>query len=486
MRGMRVDSTYIVQMETEPAVWTIREDGSEALVGLIVTYVDDVLVLAKREVVEKWLTKLRSTWETTEPEWIDATKGTLFLWMELRRSEKGEWGISQLNYTFDLLQRNLGKQQEDWGRRRIPISKALEDEDEACEPESPDPEVPTVEAVREAQRVVGELVWLVTRSRPDIMYALSRMAALSTKKPKKVLVLARQIWRYLAATVKDGLVFPREDQPPHIEVYTDASFGETCQGCVVVRWGRSPILWKSSRQTVLTTSTAGAELLEVMEGAAMAEAVRVVAEEMRASRVQCMQFTDSASALAIVTGESASWRTKHLRRRARFLRWRALRGDVVMRHLAGSEMIADLGTKALTAQKLQYLKELLGMISPPTEDDPAVPGKQAAEISKVEIRGDGRILSEETNVRQLQLAVLMALLVKARGQEDEELSEDARWFLILYTVVVVACTLLLQWIWGRLSGQLWRVSIVPDVSERPSVTVDLPAEAEEVGEDATE
>ena len=157
-----------------------------------------------------------------------------------------------------------------------------------------------------------------------------------------------------------------------------------------------------------------------------------------------------------------------------------------MRHLAGSEMIADLGTKALTAQKLQYLKELLGMISPPTEDDPAVPGKQAAEISKVEIRGDGRILSEETNVRQLQLAVLMALLVKARGQEDEELSEDARWFLILYTVVVVACTLLLQWIWGRLSGQLWRVSIVPDVSERPSVTVDLPAEAEEVGEDATE
>ena len=159
MRGMRVDSTYIVQMETEPAVWTIREDGSEGLLGLIVTYVDDVLVLAMRELVEKWLSKLRSTWETTEPEWIDATKGTRFLGMELSRSEKGEWRISQLNYTFDLLQRNLGKQKEDWGRRRIPISKALEDEDETCEPESSDPEVPTVEAVREAQRVVGELVW---------------------------------------------------------------------------------------------------------------------------------------------------------------------------------------------------------------------------------------------------------------------------------------------------------------------------------------
>ena len=37
----------------------------------------------------------------------------------------------------------------------------------------------------------------------------------------------------------------------------------------MVKWGGAPILWKSSRQAILTTSTAGAELLEVMEGAIM-------------------------------------------------------------------------------------------------------------------------------------------------------------------------------------------------------------------------
>ena len=94
--------------------------------------------------------------------------------------------------------------------------------------------------------------------------------------------MAQQVWKYLAGTQEAGLVFPKEEEIPHIEVCTDASFGEiSSHGRVMVRWGRAPVLWKSSKQTVMATSTAGAELLEIMEGAAMADAIRVVAEELR-------------------------------------------------------------------------------------------------------------------------------------------------------------------------------------------------------------
>ena len=74
-----------------------------------------------------------------------------------------------------------------------------------------------------------------------------------------------------------------------LEIFSDASFGDECQGCVVVKWGGAPILWKSSRQAILTTSTAGAELLEVMEGATMGEAVKVDRIEMQ-SRTKCSQL----------------------------------------------------------------------------------------------------------------------------------------------------------------------------------------------------
>ena len=282
MREMQVDDTFLIQMETEPSMWMIRRSEDSTLYGIVVTYVDDILVLSEKRLVEAWTREFGRTWETTKPEWIGHQKPTRFLGMELFRSLDGVWAVNQVNYTVDLLQRNLGKDESKWGRRKVPITKDGEN-DEGLEPvnEQIGKEPVRLEDVREAQRIVGELVWLVTRCRPDLMYALSRMAIWTTRKPQQVIKMAPQVWRFLAQSRNEGLVFSRAaDGRMDLEVFTDASFGEECQGCVVVKWGGSPVLWKSSRQTILTTSTASSELLEIMEGATMAEAVKVVAEEL--------------------------------------------------------------------------------------------------------------------------------------------------------------------------------------------------------------
>ena len=48
------------------------------------------------------------------------------------------------------------------------------------------------------------------------------------------------------------------------------------------------LLWKSGKQSALSLSTAEAEsdLIELMEGAASGEAVKVVVEEIRGTRVR--------------------------------------------------------------------------------------------------------------------------------------------------------------------------------------------------------
>ena len=73
------------------------------------------------------------------------------------------------------------------------------------------------------------------------------------------------------------------------------------------------------------------------------------------------------TALAIAH-ESGSWRTRHLRKRAIALRDRVLSGDWLIRHLPGSQMPADMGTKVLPIDKFIYLKGLLGMGSLPVQD----------------------------------------------------------------------------------------------------------------------
>ena len=389
---------------------------------------------------------------TSSPEWVNPDEPTRFLGMELKRSEDGVWMASQRNYTIDVLRKNLKKTP--WPKKKTPISKdEAESGGEDQRPE--DEEIPmskTPEEIKEAQRVVGELIWLVTRCRPDLMYAITKMAAWSTRNPRKVLSMAAQVWGYLASTLNTALQLKGPTNSNDMEVYTDASYGDDAHGCVVVKWGEAAILWRSARQTLQTTSTAEAELVEIMEGATMAESVRVVIEEMCGAKIRCWQYTDSASALSIVSGDSASWRTRHLRKRARFLRWKAMRGDVVMRHQPGADMVADIGTKALAAVRLNELKKKLGLLE---EEVDGTSDFQEAKKGPGSCRQGKSMEVDPAQAEKLvKVLMVMALVQRAKGKEEEEENQQAlQCAMLLYTILVMMTTAAAQWLWKKMESR---------------------------------
>ena len=293
------------------------------------------------------------------------------------------------------------------------------------------------------------------------------MSALTTKKPLKVMKMAYQVWCYLASTLGEGLVF--RGTSPELMVYTDASFGEEhAHGCVIVKWGEDPLVWRSSRQCMLTTSTAEAELVEVMEGAVTTEALRLMIEEVLDGPVRCWQFTDSSSALTIIIGDTASWRTRHLRKRARFLRWKALRGDVLMRHQPGAEMVADMGTKPLASVKLKEHKQRLGMILQ----------EESTKVKEEKIQG-GRE-SESQDGRKLRLALMMALLARGKAQpSQEEQRSDQKEFekmMVVYTILVIVGAIVVQKLWKWICQKMRSESkVCSDEKSEQEVMVKRPA-----------
>eukprot|EP00435_Cladocopium_sp_Y103_P040556 s71_g11.t1 len=136
---------------------------------------------------------------------------------------------------------------------------------------------PTVDQIRSCQKAVGEVLWLTTRARPDIMYAVSRMGSSSTKAPAAVLAAASQLKGYLQATSDEGLKFEvKEGEIPILTVYTDVGFAPDAQeshGSFVVLLGTTPIFWRSGRQSYITLSTAEAELTEIVEGMIAGESI---------------------------------------------------------------------------------------------------------------------------------------------------------------------------------------------------------------------
>ena len=151
---MRVQKEWLCQLDSESCVWLIKSGTEDEVLGMILTYVDDLLVLAEESRAKSWVDVIRSTWETSEPEIVKDGKSTRFLGMELLRTSQGKWVATQEGYSTDLLIRNLGPDPKTWGHKKTPIARE-EDDGEAPEVR---PKEEMIRDIRECQRIVGELI----------------------------------------------------------------------------------------------------------------------------------------------------------------------------------------------------------------------------------------------------------------------------------------------------------------------------------------
>lgn len=130
---------------------------------------------------------------------------------------------SQASFIKDRLSANLGEGWKDVRGSTVPCSRDIGEIDDEKEI--------TTEEVREAQRIVGELLWLVTRTRMDLMYVTSRLSQMVLRTPREVHRASRQVWAYLKKTASQGLLFTPDvgvgwagECELGLQAYSDASF----------------------------------------------------------------------------------------------------------------------------------------------------------------------------------------------------------------------------------------------------------------------
>ena len=67
-------------------------------------------------------------------------------------------------------------------------------------------ENPQLATIRKAQSLTGELLWLVVRARPELGFAVSRMAQLCARRPEDSILIGEGVLRYLRGTTDQGLL----------------------------------------------------------------------------------------------------------------------------------------------------------------------------------------------------------------------------------------------------------------------------------------
>ena len=455
MSELKIPGVVITQAVAEPNLWMLRTPEDEVLRGIILVYVDDMLISGQGDLPDLVLQQIQRVWQTSPPEEVVEGVKSKFLGMEI--AKKGEILYAlQTAYVEDRLETNLGGEWKEARDSSMPCPKEIEEVIEEDIQES---------QVREAQRIVGELLWLVTRTRPDVAYITSRLAQMVLKSPRMVVKLSDQVWRYLKATREEGLSFsPQkgegwagEDQLG-LEAFSDASFapgGGTSIGAVVIRWNGAVMQWRAGRQPYPTLSAAEAELTEATEALVMGDSFDALVSDLYHGYPKTV-LVDNMAAINLLTEESGVWRTRHLRLRAHHMRWRITRMDWRVAHCPGLVMIADIGTKPLAATRLRDLKVLMGMVTPKEDEKTRDLGSGGEVQSQV-----GPILAEKV----LRM-ILLASLIRAGSSQPDQDGEDRRQrrpdsdygddgfltvMMLLYTAVIILGTLVFERFWRQWS-----------------------------------
>ena len=143
--------------------------------------------------------------------------------------------------------------------------------------------------------------------------------------------------------------------------WTDAGYaGEDTksQSGLVISWGGSIIVWRSSRQTVATLSTAEAELNAATLGWQIVEGLRYLLADFGIDVPTIKVLIDNKAALTIAMC-GAAWRTRYFAVRGHRLHQEYERGRATLLHCPTKDMLADVLTKLAPAPVIQVLHDAM-------------------------------------------------------------------------------------------------------------------------------
>ena len=393
------------QSSVEANLWHLL-DESDALLGYAIVYVDDIMVLASREDAGAFYKWIRSVWQCTPLEGAEKGKPTTFLGVEVQEDED-EFGtlgfvLSQCGYIEELI-RSYGMNPVP---RSVPYPREWVKEFPSQEDYGPD-------ILRKAQRVTGEVLWVAQRSRPDIAYPVALMGSWCTRAPTLVSKLGMRLLEYLWSTKDDKLSLIPRETTRRLTIYSDASFSPygsaSVTGVLIMFLGRV-ILWKGKKQSIISLSTAEAELIAACEAVVLGQSMQALVSTLGEGVGPMLLLVDNVAAIVLAEG-GGSQRTRHLRVRASFIKDLQDRQDLEVLHCPGDIQLADGLTKILPGTRHQFLREKIGLI--PNVGRPLVRA----------VQGDGHAALGPT-AQDIQLWMLLMLIVmqlpEVEAADDEE------------------------------------------------------------------
>ncbi|GJQ90865.1 putative ribonuclease H-like domain-containing protein [Tanacetum coccineum] len=265
--------------------------------------------------------------------------------------------------------------------------------------------------------MVGTLMYL-TASRPDLTFVVCMCARYQAKPTEKQLHAIKRIFKYLRGTVNRGLWYTK-DSFIALTAYADADHA-SCQdtrrstsGCMQLLGDRL-VSWSSKRQKSAAISSTEAEYIALSGCYAQVLWMRSQLTDYGLGFNKIPMYRDNKSAIALCCNNVQHSRSKHIDIRFYF-RKEQVENKVVELYFVNTEyQLADIFTKALGRERIEYLINKLG-----TQNHRDLP-RDIPLDSVVVLRYEKRSKSENKG----KVPTEMELVLEQTQQEHAEFDES--------------------------------------------------------------
>nr|GEU59380.1 hypothetical protein [Tanacetum cinerariifolium] len=214
---------------------------------------------------------------------------------------------------------------------------------------------------------VDDIIFGSTHPRPDIVHATCLCARYQAKLTEKHLKEVKRIFCYLRGTVNTGLWYTK-DSCFELTGFSDADYAG-CKDTFKSTFGGAQFLgeklasWSSKKQDFTALSTAEAEYVSLSACCAQVLWMRTQLTDYGFHFKNIPIYCDSKSAIAISCNPVQLSRIKHIAVRYHFIKEHVEKGTIELYFVKTDYQLADIFTKALPADRFNYLVRRLDMRS---------------------------------------------------------------------------------------------------------------------------
>lgn len=324
-------------LKTEQCLF--KKTNGKLILGI---YVDDGIIVGENlKEINELIKKLKQEFKITVTQEIKT-----FVGLEISKSQD-VIKLTQKDYTEKLLKHY---KMDDAKPTRVPIQQV-----ERTKTESKNNDYPYRE-------VVGSLLYLSTKTRPDIAYGVNFCSRYVEQPTQERIRDVKHILKYLNGNKHLGIKYKSNDKTNLLQAYCDADYAgdpETRKSTTgyIIYFAEGAISWGSRKQPVIALSSTEAEYIAAAECCKELLYLKSLLEELSTEAIEIELNVDNQSAIALMKNGVVNRRSKHIDVKFHFVHELGRDGIVKLKYCPTNDQLADIFTKPLNTVKFTNFRD---------------------------------------------------------------------------------------------------------------------------------